>query len=304
MTVGSGNTKTIAFAATDPELDPLTYTIAAQPQHGTLGPLIGNSVDYRPTDGFTGSDSFTFSVSDGSLSATGTISITVLPPVNNPPTPVNDTATTPEDTTATIAVLANDTDPNADALRLVSVTQPLNGVAHVEPDGTVHYVPVPDFYGSDSFTYKVCDEGTTDGKAAPLCSTATTDDWPSAGRPKPDQRCCFCALRRARVSMPSEARFSLRRSFFFFSIRSISRRLLRPDTSDQTHQITAKMKGTVNFHKSPKNSQFQAPKGPTLAKLRMISKTPMTTKIMRFPRLEDFGRAPNRNRSAMPLPLC
>ena len=174
VTVGSGNTKTIAFAATDPELDPLTYTIATQPQHGTLGPLIGNSVDYRPTDGFTGSDSFTFSVSDGSLSATGTISITVLPPVNNPPTPVNDTATTPEDTTATIAVLANDTDPNADDLRLVSVTQPLNGVAHVEPDGTVNYVPVPDFFGSDSFTYKVCDDGTTDGKAAPLCSTATT----------------------------------------------------------------------------------------------------------------------------------
>ena len=62
-------------------------------------------------------------------------------------------------------------------------------------------------------------------RAAARCSTAT-------------ERLALacCALRRARVSMPSAARFSLRRSAFFFSIRFISRRLLRPDLSDQTHQ--------------------------------------------------------------------
>ena len=54
---------------------------------------------------------------------------------------------------------------------------------------------------------------------------------PRARRRAASGSAAVCALRRARVSMPSAARFSLRRSFFFFSIRSISRRLLRPDLS-------------------------------------------------------------------------
>ena len=39
----------------------------------------------------------------------------------------------------------------------MSVTQPENGVAGIRPDGTVIYKPDPDFVGTDSFTYQICD---------------------------------------------------------------------------------------------------------------------------------------------------
>jgi hypothetical protein len=40
------------------------YTIVSQPQHGTLGAVIGNQVTYTPEAGYSGSDSFTFSAED------------------------------------------------------------------------------------------------------------------------------------------------------------------------------------------------------------------------------------------------
>ena len=94
---------------------------------------------------------------------------------------------------------------------------------------------------------------------------------------------CFWALRRARRDpLPSAARFSLRRSVFFFSIRSISRRLLRPDLSDQTHQQKASPNGSANFQKSPPSFQLQVPTTPTPSRLSTIRMTPMTTNSMRI----------------------
>jgi hypothetical protein len=40
------------------------YTIASQPQHGTLSAIGGGKVTYTPNAGFSGADSFTFSASD------------------------------------------------------------------------------------------------------------------------------------------------------------------------------------------------------------------------------------------------
>jgi len=40
------------------------YSVASAPQHGTLGPIEGNTVLYTPAPGFSGSDSFTFSARD------------------------------------------------------------------------------------------------------------------------------------------------------------------------------------------------------------------------------------------------
>lgn len=64
----------------DADGDPLTFKILTQPANGTLTALIGSKTTYKPKAGFTGSDSFTFNISDGKLtSATATVSITVNP---------------------------------------------------------------------------------------------------------------------------------------------------------------------------------------------------------------------------------
>ena len=47
------------------------------PAHGTAILNANGSVTYTPAPGFTGTDSFTYTVSDGLLTATATVSMTV-----------------------------------------------------------------------------------------------------------------------------------------------------------------------------------------------------------------------------------
>jgi LPXTG-motif cell wall-anchored protein len=51
-------------------------------------------------------------------------------------------------------------------LTVTSAGPPANGAVSVNPDGTIDYTPDPDFSGTDTFTYTVCD-------VAGNCSTAT-----------------------------------------------------------------------------------------------------------------------------------
>jgi hypothetical protein len=64
----------------------LAFTVVTPPAHGSLSGTPPN-LTYLATAGYAGPDSFTFRVSDGTASATGTISITVPPcNTNTPPT--------------------------------------------------------------------------------------------------------------------------------------------------------------------------------------------------------------------------
>lgn len=75
---------------------------------------------------------------------------------NLPPSAADDSASTPEDTTLTIAVLANDFDPNQDALALVALTQPINGAVTIVAN-QVRFEPAANFNGTNTFTYTVSD---------------------------------------------------------------------------------------------------------------------------------------------------
>ena len=61
--------------------------------------------------------------------------------VPSPPQAVDDVAETPEDTPVTIAVLANDSDPDGDPLTVVEVSPPAHGTAVVADTGAVEYTP-------------------------------------------------------------------------------------------------------------------------------------------------------------------
>ncbi|SFS20029.1 outer membrane autotransporter barrel domain-containing protein [Dyella sp. OK004] len=81
--------------------------------------------------GFTGSQAFTLVVADSA------------------PVVVNDTASTPANAVATIAVTANDTGP----ITSIAIAQaPAHGTAVIS-GLNVSYTPAHDYYGSDSFTY-------------------------------------------------------------------------------------------------------------------------------------------------------
>jgi outer membrane protein OmpA-like peptidoglycan-associated protein len=157
-TTTSGTPVTIDVLAndTDPNADVLSIASFNQGDNGAVT-QVGNELAYTPVPGFTGTDSFTYIVTDpAGNQSTGTVTVTVVAATSNAPVTVNDSAITTSGTPVTIDVLANDTDPNADVLSIASFNQGDNG-AVTQVGNELVYTPVADFTGTDSFTYIVTD---------------------------------------------------------------------------------------------------------------------------------------------------
>jgi hypothetical protein len=180
---------TITLTGTDPNGDPLTFSIVDSPTNGTLGaitPLTPTSaqVQYTPNSNFEGSDSFTFRVSDGTNnSSPATVSISV---VNGLPTANPQTVTTGADTGVTITLTGSD--PESSPLTFSIVTNPTNGsLGAITPinatSASVLYTPNSGFTGNDSFTFRVND-GTADSSPATVtinveAAPVANDDAPA-----------------------------------------------------------------------------------------------------------------------------
>jgi outer membrane protein OmpA-like peptidoglycan-associated protein len=77
--------------------------------------------------------------------------------INRAPDARDDQAETPFNVAAVIPVLANDVDPDGDALQVVARTAPANGFVDPGPNGSLVYVPDAGFVGTDTFTYTIAD---------------------------------------------------------------------------------------------------------------------------------------------------
>ncbi|MGH1491262.1 MAG: M14 family zinc carboxypeptidase [Acidimicrobiales bacterium] len=74
----------VTLSGSDPEGQPLSFSVAGGPSNGSLSGSAPN-LTYTPNSGYVGSDSFTFTANDGTLSsAPGTIAITVIDPLAGP----------------------------------------------------------------------------------------------------------------------------------------------------------------------------------------------------------------------------
>ena len=103
------------------------------------------------------------------------------PKGNQPPTAVNDSAATTEDTPASGNVLANDTDANADTLTVASFSQPAHAAAFtLNPDGTFSYTPAANYNGPDAFTYTATDGTATSNTATAAITVTAVNDTPVA----------------------------------------------------------------------------------------------------------------------------
>ncbi|WP_165921878.1 Ig-like domain-containing protein, partial [Natronoflexus pectinivorans] len=144
----------------DDDIDFETIEIITPPIHGNLSPgTEEGTLIYTPDTGFSGDDSFQFRISDltdlQSNIATVTIQVSDQAPTAN-----DVEITIDEDETVVIDVLFNDTDPqdNIDPSTVTITIEPLHGQATTNPDGTVTYIPDENYFGLDSFYYRVCDE--------------------------------------------------------------------------------------------------------------------------------------------------
>ena len=145
---------------TDPEGDDLKITSVQQPANGTaVISADGKRIVYTPNAGFTGTESFSYTISDGnggSDSATETVTVGDRP--NTDPKANDDSATTPFNTAVTLNTVGNDTDPEGDDLKITSVQQPANGTAVISADGKrIVYTPNAGFTGTESFSYTISD---------------------------------------------------------------------------------------------------------------------------------------------------
>ncbi len=91
---------------------------------------------------------------------------------NNAPNANNDNYNVQEDNTFTGNVLTNDSDPDGDQLTVntLPVVAPTNGTLTLNANGSFTYNPMLNFYGNDSFNYRVCDDGIPQ-----ICRTATAN---------------------------------------------------------------------------------------------------------------------------------
>jgi VCBS repeat-containing protein len=172
-------------AATDADGDAITYAAGSvAPQHGSLNIQPDGSYDYAPEDNFNGTDSFSYTVSDGNGGVNEyTFDVTVTP-VNDAPLGTSETVTIDEDTAYVFSAadfgFADPLDDPANSFQAVIIgsapgagTLTLDGVALTDgavvsvadiDDGKLAFTPAPDANGDgyDAFTFQVQDDGGTD----------------------------------------------------------------------------------------------------------------------------------------------
>jgi len=79
------------------------------------------------------------------------------PPPNQAPVATDDAATTTAGTAVTVAVLANDSDPDGNPLSVVSTANVVGGTTAIQANGSITYTPSVGFSGAGSFTYTISD---------------------------------------------------------------------------------------------------------------------------------------------------
>jgi uncharacterized repeat protein (TIGR01451 family) len=147
-------------------------TVPTPPAHGTVVVNPDGTVTYTPATNYAGPDSFTYRVCDRInpiVCADATVDATVQP---NTVDAQDNIVTTPQTGPVLIDVIGttrNGGGAPLDPGSLQVVTPPANGTVTVHPDGTMTYTPNQLFIGTESFTYRICDQSTP----TPVCDIAT-----------------------------------------------------------------------------------------------------------------------------------
>ena len=169
---------------TDADGDAMTAGSASDPAGGTVALNANGSFRYVPDPGFTGTDTFTYTVSDGT-GATDTGLVTIVSKVMTAaPVATDDSYATSEDTPRMVpapGVLGNDTDADGDTILAGSASDPPNGSVALSPNGAVTYTPDADFSGTDTFTYTVSDGSGGSDTGLVTLAVSAVNDAPVAG---------------------------------------------------------------------------------------------------------------------------
>ena len=156
----AGRPRSIAALASAPGA--LYVTKVTQPSAGSAAVgLNGQSIEFDPGDTGAKVRTFSYTVSDGTRDATGTVTVTIVGTgdVNHKPVTVDDPITVAPGGTAVVNVLANDDDPDGDGLMLTRAvtTDGTLDAPQFQPNGVVS-VRAGQSLGRHVVTYTVADD--------------------------------------------------------------------------------------------------------------------------------------------------
>ncbi len=141
LTLDEDTSIAIVLSGTDPDSDPLTFTIDSQPANGTLAGSGENWV-YTPLENYHGQDAFTFHVNDGQIdSVSSTVGLTVKP-VNDAPTTSNQILEIDQGNSLNIVLDGEDVDGNT---LVFTITQSVQHGVLQGSGNSYTYTPNADF---------------------------------------------------------------------------------------------------------------------------------------------------------------
>ena len=164
----------------DPDGPTLTVSLGDEPTHGTLALNINGSFTYEPDANFAGTDSFTYTVSDGSLTSNVATVVIKITGVNDPPVAVNNSYTIDEDTTLNVSaagILGNDSDPDNDSLTAIGVGEPS---ITINANGSLSFTPEANATGVKLFHYQAFDGQAYSNLATITITITPVNDAPVA----------------------------------------------------------------------------------------------------------------------------
>jgi hypothetical protein len=173
ITLAENSSANITLTGSEPQGRTLTFSLLTLPAHGTVSST-PPSVTYKPATNYFGSDAFIFKVNNGITdSSPATVSLTVTQ-VYYPPTAFSQSLTNFEDTALPVTLTGHD--PQGYALTFSVLTQPAHGtLSGTAPNLT--YKPATNYFGNDSFTFRVND-GASNSLAATISITNRPVDDP------------------------------------------------------------------------------------------------------------------------------
>jgi LPXTG-motif cell wall-anchored protein len=129
----------------------LVVTSGTDGAHGTVVVAPDGTVSYTPEPGFSGQDTFTYTITGAGGVATATVTVLVRPsaPDDEIRTRVDEAV---DSVTGRLLAAARGT-----GLAVARYTPPSHGTVVVDADGTYHYTPATGYVGRDSFTYTLVD---------------------------------------------------------------------------------------------------------------------------------------------------
>ena len=163
----------IAVTANDADANIEALSVVAFDAASATGGTVtcaGGSCTYTPPQDFWGSDTFGYSVGNGTGEIESATVLVTVTSVNDAPNAADDIETTPLDTSIIVYVLSNDSDAEGESRTIVAFDTTTSNGGAISCGTFCVYVPASGFTGTDSFTYTIEDDS---GNSATALVTVT-----------------------------------------------------------------------------------------------------------------------------------